>query len=278
MTLMKSAEEQEAHSLTPAAEKSPASENLPAESRLRPVIVKVLLLAGLVAAFWYFSAYHREELTLERIAQRRAQFDAFRQQHPLGVYGVAFLIYVVVTGLSLPGAAVLTLSYGWFFGFVRAVILVSFASTTGATLAFLLSRYLFRDLIQRKFGDRLQTINESLQKEGAYYLFTLRLIPAVPFFVINAVMGLTPMRVRTYWWVSQLGMLPGTCVYVLAGSQIPSAEELVRQGVGGIMKWQMWLAFALLGIFPLVVKRAMRWWSARRPVENPLTRTETNRT
>ena len=114
--------------------------------------------------------------------------------HPVLVYGAAFVVYVVVTGFSLPGAAVLTLVYGWYFGWLRGLVLVSFASTAGATMAFLLSRFLFRDAIQKRFGDRLQNFNQSLEKEGPFFLFTLRLIPAVPFFIINAVMGLTPIR------------------------------------------------------------------------------------
>ena len=116
--------------------------------------------------------------------------------------------------------------YGWYFGLAPAVILVSFASTSGATIAFLLSRYLFRDAIQTRFRDQLAKFNQALQREGAFYLFTLRLIPAVPFFVINVVMGLTPIRTLTFWWVSQVGMLAGTIVYVYAGSTIPSLAHL----------------------------------------------------
>ena len=157
----------------------------------------------------------------------------------------------------MPGATGLSLACGWFFGFWQGVLFVSFASTTGATLAFLLSRYLFRDAILNRFGDRLAGFNAALEREGAFYLFTLRLIPAVPFFVINVVMGLTPMRVRTYWWVSQVGMFPGTCVYVYAGSQVPSLKKLADDGIRGILTPQMIGAFILLGLFPIVVKKIM---------------------
>jgi len=136
--------------------------------------------------------------------------------------------------------------------------LVSFASTAGATVAFLLSRYLFRDALQSRFGDRLAGFNAALESEGAFYLFTLRLIPAVPFFVINVVMGLTPLKTRTFWWVSQLGMLPGTVVYVSAGASVPSLQVLAERGVGGVLSPQLFAAFIALGLFPLIVKSVMK--------------------
>ena len=186
------------------------------------------------------------------------------------------MVYVVVTGLSLPGAAVLTLVYGWYFGLLRGVVLVSFASTAGATMAFLLSRFLFRDAIQKRFGDRLPSFNQSLEKEGPFFLFTMRLIPAVPFFVINAVMGLTPIRTRTFWWVSQLGMLAGTAVYVYAGSSVPDLQTLADKGIGAVFTpsqlTQIVIAFVLLGVFPLIVRFAMKFIrraKAQSPVQNP---------
>ena len=179
------------------------------------------------------------------------------------VFGVAFLIYVLVTGLSLPGAAPLTLLYGWYFGFAPTLLLVSFASTSGATISFLTSRHLLRESIEQKFGERLRVFNEHLAKEGAFYLFSLRLIPVVPFFVINLVMGLTPLSTRTYWWVSQLGMLPGTAVYVYAGSRVPNLSQLADQGPAAVLSpeqlVQLFIAFAMLGVFPLIVKRLLKW-------------------
>ena len=148
----------------------------------------------------------------------------------------------------------MSLVCGWFFGFWRGVVIVSFASTAGATMAFLLSRYLFRDTIQNRFGDRLERFNRALESEGAFYLFTLRMIPAVPFFVINVVMGLTPIRLWTFWWVSQLGMLAATCVYVYAGAQVPSLPDLAEQGVAGILTPRLAAALVLLGVFPLAVR------------------------
>jgi uncharacterized membrane protein YdjX (TVP38/TMEM64 family) len=184
-----------------------------ATSDTRTGLWKKVALLSLVAGI-VLVAYLRfgDALALANLAKQESQLRAFQDDHPVLVYGVAFMVYVIVTGLSLPGASVLTLAYGWYFGLVRGVVVVSFASTAGATMAFLLSRFLFRDAIQRRFGDRLENFNRALEREGPFFLFTLRLIPAVPFFVINAVMGLTPIRTRTFCWVSQLGMLAGTSV------------------------------------------------------------------
>ncbi|TWU34279.1 TVP38/TMEM64 family protein [Novipirellula artificiosorum] len=201
-------------------------------------------------------------LSLENLAKHETGLREFQADHPILVYGVAFFVYVVVTGLSLPGAAVLTLVYGWYFGLLRGVVLVSFASTAGATVAFLLSRFLFRDSIRKRFGQRLQSFNEALEREGPFFLFTMRLIPAVPFFVINAVMGLTPIRTLTFCWVSQLGMLAGTAVYVYAGSSVPDLQTLAEDGIGAVFSpiqlAQIIIAFAILGIFPLIVRLTMK--------------------
>jgi len=219
--------------------------------RLALLLVVVCVVA---IATWKFGG---TQSILNALADRESQLREFQADHPVFVYAMAFLIYVVVTGLSLPGAAALTMVYGWFFKFWPALILVSFSSTTGATAAFLLSRYLFRDAVQRRFGDSLSKFNEALEREGAFYLLTLRLIVAVPFFVINLVMGLTPIRTSTYWWVSQIGMLPGTAVFVFAGTSFPSLEELAKHGVSGVLRWEIAVAFALLGLFPITVKKLM---------------------
>ena len=217
--------------------------------------IKLLVLGGavgvVVAAFVAF----RGELTLDRLATHEAALREYQRENPVSVYLGAFLLYVLVTGVSLPGAVPLSLAYGWYFGFVRAVVLVSFASTAGATLAFLFSRYLLRDAIQGRFGPRLEAFNRALDREGAFYLFTLRLIPIVPFFVINVVMGLTKIPTRTFWWVSQVGMLAGTMVYVYAGASIPTLAELADASPASILTPKLFIAFALLGLFPLVVKK-----------------------
>lgn len=212
-----------------------------------------LTVIGLV----YFQ--YRDSLSLDSLAQQETPFRLFQQQHPFLIYAATFIIYVAVTGLSLPGATGMSLFIGWFFGFLRGTVLVSFASTTGATLAFLLSRYLLRNSIQNRFGQQLERFNQALESEGTFYLLTLRLIPAVPFFAINVIMGLTPIRTWTFWWVSQLGMFAGTCVYVYAGSTVPDLQTLAEQGVHGILTPRIFVAFVILGVFPIVVKKIIEY-------------------
>lgn len=228
---------------------------------------KLALFAVVIAAGVFVYTQFGDSLSLSSLAERESQLREFQQEHPVLVYGIAFAIYVAITGLSLPGAAALTLLYGWYFGVGRGLLIVSFASTTGATLAFLLSRYLFRDVIQSRFGERLGKFNEALEREGAFYLFMLRLIPAVPFFVINAVMGLTPIKTSTFWWVSQVGMLAGTAVYVYAGSSVPDIATLAEKGVNAIFTTsqltQIIVAFTLLGIFPLAARWIVRLLGGR---------------
>lgn len=231
-------------------------------------LAKLMVLAGLAALaavlYWQFGA----ALSLENLAERESDLRNVQDNYPVVVYGIAFLIYALVTGLSLPGAAVLTLVFGWYFGVLRGLILVSFASTSGATIAFLLSRFLFRDWVQQRFGARLQSFNDSLEREGPFFLFMLRLIPAVPFFVINAVMGLTPIRIGTFWWVSQLGMFAGTLVYVYAGASVPDLQTLADQGVYAVFTpaqmAQILGAFVLLGVFPLLVRMAIKFLAPNR--------------
>lgn len=240
-----------------------------ATSRVGGWLVKLAILGALAALFAFLFTNYRSQLSLESLARQEAQLRAYQASHPVLSYGIAFVIYVVVTALSLPGAAAMTLVYGWLFGFWRAAILVSFASTTGATLAFLLARYLIGNSIQQKFGDRLAKFNEALQREGAFYLFTLRLIPAVPFFVINLVMGLTKMRAWTFWWVSQIGMLPGTAVFVYAGANVPTLEEIAQKGTSSILKLEVIIAFVILGVFPLAVKKLMAFVRKTPPSDAP---------
>jgi uncharacterized membrane protein YdjX (TVP38/TMEM64 family) len=233
----------------------PEEPQSPAPWMTAKTVRRLLLLAVAAAVFGYLFIEYRAELTLESLARREADLHEFREENPVLVYGAAFLVYVAVTGMSLPGSIPLSLTIGWLFGFWRGVLLVSFASTAGATIAFLLSRYLFRDAVRQRLGDRLADFDEALKREGPFYLFMLRLIPPVPYFLINLVMGLTPIRARTFWWVSQLGMLPGTCVVIYAASQVPSLGELADEGARGLLSPQLVVAFVLLGLFPLVVRR-----------------------
>ena len=240
------------HPVDPLAKKSSGS-------RWVKLLVFALVVLTVALVYWRFGA----SLNLAEFARRESQLRKFQIENPILVFGIAFLVYVLVTGLSIPGGAVLTLVYGWYFGFSQGLLLVSFASTAGATVAFLLSRFLFRDGIQNRFGDKLSQFNRAFEKEGPFFLFSLRLIPAVPFFVINAVMGLTPIRVATFWWVSQLGMLPGTIVYIYAGSSVPSIQSLAEKGLQAVFTLaqltQILIAFVLLGLLPLVVRWAMKF-------------------
>lgn len=224
------------------------------------LLIRWLVFAAVATIAIYAYRNYADVLTLSNLAEQEQELRSFQKASPAQVIGFAFLIYVAVTGLSLPIAGVLSLVFAWYFGFWRAVAIISFASTAGATIAFLLSRYLFRDTVQTRFAEKLTSFNQALETEGAFYLFTLRLIPAVPFVVINLVMGLTPMRATTYWWVSQLGMLPGTAVYVYAGSRFPDLRTLARDGTTGILTPQLIFALVLLGIFPLIVKKAIAKW------------------
>lgn len=220
---------------------------------------KLIVFVALAITIVTVGFLYRDALSLQSLAQRESELRVFQSDHPIAIYAIAFGVYVAVTGLSLPGATALTLVYGWYFGFTAGVLLVSFASTSGATLAFLSSRYLLRDMVESRYGESMKGFQQRLADEGAFYLFTLRLIPAVPFFVINLVMGLTPIAARTFWWVSQLGMLAGTAVYIYAGSRVPNLTVLADEGVGAVFApkqlLQLTIAFALLGVFPL----AARW-------------------
>ena len=214
---------------------------------------RLVLLAGvviLVALFFHFGL--QDYLRLDFLQSQRSVAVAFYQASPwLAALGF-MAIYIAVTGLSLPGATILTLAAGAVFGLAAGVVVVSFASTAGATLAFLLARYLFRNAVQRRFEEVLAPVNRGVEDEGAFYLFALRLIPGFPFFAINLAMGLTPIRVWTFYWVSQAGMLAGTVVYVNAGKQLGQLESLQ-----GIFSPTLILSFVLLGIFPLLAKKAV---------------------
>jgi uncharacterized membrane protein YdjX (TVP38/TMEM64 family) len=212
------------------------------------------------------------EPILNALADRETSLRALCDDNPVVSLVVAFLAYVAVTGLSLPGAAAMSVLYGWLFGFWKALLVVSFASTAGATVAFLLSRYLFGQAIQSRYGDRVAAFNAAIEREGAFYLFTLRLIPQVPFFVINVVMGLTNLPTRTFWWVSQLGMLPGTIVFVLAGSSVRSLREIQARGLSSLLDWKLVTALILLGVVPLAIKKLLAYArpAAAADAESPL--------
>ncbi len=220
-------------------------------------LLLLLIVLALIAGFFIFDL--QQYLSLESLKAKQAELHAFQQANPWSMALGFFVLYVLVTGLSLPGATILGLAAGAIFGLWQGTLIVSFASTLGATLAFLIARYLLHDLVQERFGSRLKAINEGIRKDGPFYLFTLRLVPLFPFFIINLVMALTPIRTWTFLWVSQLGMLGGTMVYVNAGTQIAAIET-----TSDIISPELLISFALLGIFPLLARKLVGFIRARR--------------
>jgi len=216
--------------------------------------IKKLLLATLIAIvlilLLFFDVHHY--ISLEYLKSSKDKLNFYYQDNPLLVLGTYFVIYLGSTAFSLPGAALLSLAGGALFGLTAGTLVVSFASTIGATLAMLIARVLLRDWVQNRFAAQMETINSGMLKEGAFYLFTMRLLPAVPFFAINLVMGLTPLRTVTFFWVSQVGMLPGTLVYVNAGSELGKIQT-----IDDILSPSLIISFVLLGIFPLLVKKIL---------------------
>ena len=213
-------------------------------------ILVIVVIAILVAIYFVFDLGQYLDLGYFKAQQDRIM--AYRNSFPVRAAAIYFVVYVLVTGLSLPGAAIATLIGGAIFGLLWGTVLVSFASVIGASCAFLVSRHVLRDTIQNRYGDRLRTINEGIKKDGALYLFTLRMVPLFPFFVINLVMGLTPMRIGKFFIVSQIGMLPGTIVYVNAGTQLAKIDS-----AGAILSPALIFSFVLLGIFPLISKKVI---------------------
>ena len=209
--------------------------------------VLALVLIGAIAAYFIFDL--GQYLSLDNFKASQADIVAAKDANPALYIAGFFLLYVAVTGLSIPGAAIMTLVAGALFGVVLGTLIVSFASTMGATLAFLSSRYVLRDWVQGKFGERLRAVDDGLEKDGAFYLFTLRLIPVFPFFVINLLMGLTRIKTGTFFWVSQIGMLPATIVFVNAGTQISRIDS-----TAGLLSPTLIASFVALALFPWVAK------------------------
>lgn len=216
------------------------------------IVIAVLIVAVKV--------FHLDQyLTLSYLKEPLDQLKALYENHRLTVIAGYFIVYVLTTSLSIPGASPLSIAGGALFGFWVTTLVVSFASTIGATLACFVSRFLLRDWIQNKFGDKIAKVNEGIEKEGAFYLFTLRLIPIFPFWMINLVMGLTKMSLFKFYWVSQIGMLPGTMVFVNAGKELSKIES-----IRGILSPSLIISFALIGIFPITVKKLVALYRSRK--------------
>ena len=214
-------------------------------------ILIAVMIAACVLAFMTLGP--GQYLTIESLKMQQEAFKAYYEGHMGLMIGGYFVIYIISTALSLPGAAILTLAGGAIFGFWPGTLIVSFASTIGATLAFIISRFLLRDWVQGRFREKLAAINEGIRKEGAFYLFSMMLVPAFPFFLVNIVMGLTPIKTSTFYWVSQAGMLAGTMAYVFAGTQLSRI-----QSVRGILSPELLLSFTLIGVLPLISRAVIR--------------------
>ena len=227
---------------------------------MKTYLSKLLLIGVLVAVAVSFFVFDLQQyFTLDNLKVHQESFARYYEQHTGLTLFLYFALYVVMAALSLPGAAVMTLAGGALFGLGVGTVMVSFASSIGATLAFIVSRFLLRESIQRRFGEKLAAINEGVRKDGAFYLFTLRLVPLFPFFVINLVLGLTPIRTLVFYVVSQLGMLPGTLVYVNAGTQLAKITSLQD-----ILSPALIFSFIMLGVFPLIAKGVVSFVKRRR--------------
>ena len=225
----------------------------------KKLLQRLLIVAAIVVAVILFKVLGLGHyLTLDYLKSSQDKFSQLYGENRLAVIAAYMAIYITVTALSLPGAAVMTLAGGAMFGFWIGFVVVSFASTIGATLACFVARFLLRDWVQNRFGGKLSTINNGIEKEGAFYLFSLRLVPIFPFFVINLAMGLTTMKLVTFYWVSQIGMLPGTMVYVNAGKELGQIESL-----SGILSPGLILSFVILGVFPITVKKLLTFYKKK---------------
>ncbi|KPF91604.1 pyridine nucleotide-disulfide oxidoreductase [Novosphingobium sp. AAP83] len=218
----------------------------------------IAIVFALALAAWFLLDLG-QYLTLDSLKAQQQQLDAFAKAQPLVVIAAFFIGYVTLTALSVPGAAIMTLAAGALFGVVVGTVLVSFASSIGATLAFLASRHVLRDGVQARFGARLKPVNDGIARDGAFYLFSLRLVPVFPFFAVNLLMGLTPIRTRTFYWVSQVGMLLGTVVYVNAGTQLARIESLSDIASPGLIG-----SFVALAALPWIARWIMGLIRARR--------------
>ncbi len=209
------------------------------------IILIIVIAIGIALYFNY-----REYFSLAQLKNQQQAIIAYRDSNPIVTILLYGLLYIVITGFSLPGATILTLAGGALFGLFWGTVIVSFASTIGAVLAFWAARFLFRESLEQRFNEFLRTVNKGIAEEGNYYLFTLRLIPLFPFFLVNLVMGLTQMKASTFFWISQIGMLPGTLLYVNAGTQLATINT-----VSDIASPLIVGSFVLLGIFPLAAKK-----------------------
>jgi len=229
---------------------------------MKTKLILVAVIIAVVAAFFLLDL--GQYLNLEYLKSQKDSLNNLYNENPILISAIFFVVYVLVAAFSLPAAGLLTVASGAILGFWNGVFVVSFASTIGATGAFLMARYLFHDAIQAKFGDRLTAINNGIQREGAFYVFGLRLVPLFPFFVVNVVLGLTKIKTWTFYWASQIGMLAGTAVYVNAGTQLANIDSL-----GDIASPKLIASFVLLGVFPILAKYLLNFLKKETDLDEP---------
>ena len=224
-------------------------------------VMAATVIIGVIVSFRVFRL--GEYFSLSYIRESLNRFELLYADHRIFVIAAYMATYILSTSLSLPGAVVLTLAGGALFGLLAGTVIVSFASTIGATLACLVSRFILRDWVRSRFGEKLETVNKGIEKEGAFYLFTLRLVPVFPFWLINLLMGLTEMPLKTFFWISQIGMLAGTVVYVNAGRELSRIDSL-----SGIFSPGLVLSFIILGLFPITAKKLLNFYKSRKSATN----------
>ncbi|GAA4442221.1 TVP38/TMEM64 family protein [Bremerella cremea] len=225
---------------------------------------RVALVGGFAAligvVIWQFSDY----LTLDYLASQEANLREFQSNHPFVLYTIVFVLYTLAFAVGIPLGAALTIIVGWFFDFVPALMLASFGSTAGGLLAFLNSRYFFRRRFEKWLGATLEKFDEQLKENAAFYLFISRLIPQIPFVLVNLLMGLSPISLKTFWWVSQISMLPALIVFIWIGKSLPNLQTIADDGVSSVLSWQLMVGLAAMGIIPLLIRLGLNWYDAHK--------------
>ncbi|MEW4452140.1 VTT domain-containing protein [Bremerella sp. JC817] len=226
--------------------------------------LRVALAGGLAVLIGALAWAYHDYLTLDFLASQEANLRDFQSNNPLLLYGIVFLIYTLAFAVGIPLGAALTIIVGWFFDFVPALMLASFGSTAGGLLAFLNSRYFFRRRFEKWLGATLEKFDEQLKDNAAFYLFITRLIPQIPFVLVNLLMGLSPISLKTFWWVSQVSMLPALIVFIWIGRSLPNLQTIADDGVSSVLSWQLMVGLAAMGVIPLLIRLGLNWYDAHK--------------
>lgn len=229
---------------------------------------RIAILAAVLGLVGFVYYECNEYLSLEYLATQESALRGMQTQHPILVYSVAFLVYMLLLAIGVPLCALLTIICGWLFGFVPAILLASFGSTAAGAINFLGGRYLFKGMVERYLGDTLAKFNHQLEESAAFYLFVTRLIPQIPFVLVNLLMGLSPISFKTFWWVSQAAMLPALLIFVWIGTTLPNLKTISEDGISSILSWQLMLSLAATGLIPLAIRFGLNQFEKNTP-ENP---------